>query len=76
MELFPIQASGTIGASAPAQCRRGGSKMPVGRGQAAISSGLHFSKILINSHLGRSGRYAVAACLLWGGCWRGHKDAG
>ena len=55
---------------------RGGSKMPVGRGQAAISSGLHFSKILINNHLDRSGRYTVAACLLWGGFWRGHKDAG
>jgi hypothetical protein len=76
MELFPIQACGTVGASASAQCRRGGSKMPVGRGQAAISSGLHFCKILTNSHLGRSGRYAVAACLLWGGFWRRHKDAG
>ena len=56
-------------------CCCSGSTMPVGRRQAAISSGLHFSKILINNHLDRSGRYTVAACLFWGGCWRRHKDA-
>ena len=40
--------------------------MRVGRSQAAISSGLHFSKTLINNHFGGQGRYAVAACLLLG----------
>jgi len=47
--------------------RRGGSTMRVEPGQAATSSRPHFSKILINSHLGRSGRYTVAACLQSGG---------
>ena len=70
----PMQASQTDGVSAPAQCRRGGSKMSVGRGQTATSSGPRLSKILINNHLDGSGRYTVAACLFGGGYWRRHKD--
>ena len=45
---------------------RAARKMRVRRGQAATSSGLDFSNLLINNDLDRLGRYAVAAGHLLG----------